>query len=134
MGNGALFSLSLALIQVSKYLPIVFSCFQKNRFYVVAQVIPNKVINVITVAESINIYHVEIFYIPNDLPANIFCFLRRLEDDLKMSFTEQFFIIQDVFKTCLQNAFQRNLQDVFAERLLQDVFRKTFCKQVMMTS
>ena len=134
MGNGALFSLSLALIQVSKYLPIVFSCFQKTRFYVVAQVIPNKVINVITVAESINIYHVEIFYIPNDLPANIFCFLRRLEDDLKMSFTEQFFIIQDVFKTCLQNAFQRNLQDVFAERLLQDVFRKTFCKQVMMTS
>ena len=134
MGNGALFSLSLALIQVSKYLPIVFSCFQKNRFYVVAQVIPNKVINVITVAESINIYHVEIFYIPSDLPANIFCFLRRLEDDLKMSFTEQFFIIQDVFKTCLQNAFQRNLQDVFAERLLQDVFRKTFCKQVMMTS
>ena len=134
MGNGALFSLSLALIQVSKYLPIVFSCFQKNRFYVVAQVIPNKVINVITVAESINIYHVEIFYIPDDLPANIFCFLRRLEDDLKMSFTEQFFIIQDVFKTCLQNAFQRNLQDVFAERLLQDVFRKTFCKQVMMTS
>ena len=134
MENGALFSLSLALIQVSKYLPIVFSCFQKTRFYVVAQVIPNKVINVITVAESINIYHVEIFYIPNDLPANIFCFLRRLEDDLKMSFTEQFFIIQDVFKTCLQNAFQRNLQDVFAERLLQDVFRKTFCKQVMMTS
>ena len=134
MGNGALFSLSLALIQVSKYLPIVFSCFQKNRFYVVAQVIPNKVINVITVAESINIYHVEIFYIPDDLPANIFCFLRRLEDDLKMSFTEQFFIIQDVFKTCLQNAFQRNLQDVFAERLLQDVFRKTFCKQDMMMS
>ena len=134
MENGALFSLSLVLIQVSKYLPIVFSCFQKTRFYVVAQVIPNKVINVITVAESINIYHVEIFYIPNDLPANIFCFLRRLEDDLKMSFTEQFFIIQDVFKTCLQNAFQRNLQDVFAERLLQDVFRKTFCKQVMMTS
>ena len=134
MENGALFSLSLALIQVSKYLPIVFSCFQKTRFYVVAQVIPNKVINVITVAESINIYHVEIFYIPNNLPANIFCFLRRLEDDLKMSFTEQFFIIQDVFKTCLQNAFQRNLQDVFAERLLQDVFRKTFCKQVMMTS
>ena len=134
MENGALFSLSLALIQVSKYLPIVFSCFQKTRFYVVAQVIPNKVINVITVAESINIYHVEIFYIPNDLPANIFCFLRRLEDDLKMSFTEQFFIIQDVFKTCLQSAFQRNLQDVFAERLLQDVFRKTFCKQVMMTS
>ena len=134
MGNGALFSLSLALIQVSKYLPIVFSCFQKTRFYVVAQVIPNKVINVITVAESINIYHVEIFYIPDDLPANIFCFLRRLEDDLKMSFTEQFFIIQDVFKTCLQNAFQRNLQDVFAERLLQDVFRKTFCKQDMMMS
>ena len=134
MENGALFSLSLVLIQVSKYLPIVFSCFQKTRFYVVAQVIPNKVINVITVAESINIYHLEIFYIPNDLPANIFCFLRRLEDDLKMSFTEQFFIIQDVFKTCLQNAFQRNLQDVFAERLLQDVFRKTFCKQVMMTS
>ena len=134
MENGALFSLSLVLIQVSKYLPIVFSCFQKTRFYVVAQVIPNKVINVITVAESINIYHVEIFYIPDDLPANIFCFLRRLEDDLKMSFTEQFFIIQDVFKTCLQNAFQRNLQDVFAERLLQDVFRKTFCKQVMMTS
>ena len=134
MENGALFSLSLVLIQVSKYLPIVFSCFQKTRFYVVAQVIPNKVINVITVAESINIYHVEIFYIPNDLPANIFCFLRRLEDDLKMSFTEQFFVIQDVFKTCLQNAFQRNLQDVFAERLLQDVFRKTFCKQVMMTS
>ena len=134
MENGALFSLSLVLIQVSKYLPIVFSCFQKTRFYVVAQVIPNKVINVITVAESINIYHVEIFYIPSDLPANIFCFLRRLEDDLKMSFTEQFFIIQDVFKTCLQNAFQRNLQDVFAERLLQDVFRKTFCKQVMMTS
>ena len=134
MENGALFSLSLVLIQVSKYLPIVFSCFQKTRFYVVAQVIPNKVINVITVAESINIYHVEIFYIPDDLPANIFCFLRRLEDDLKMSFTEQFFIIQDVFKTCLQNAFQRNLLDVFAERLLQDVFRKTFCKQVMMTS
>ena len=134
MENGALFSLSLVLIQVSKYLPIVFSCFQKTRFYVVAQVIPNKVINVITVAESINIYHVEIFYIPDDLPANIFCFLRRLEDDLKMSFTEQFFIIQDVFKTCLQNAFQRNLQDVFAERLLQDVFRKTFCKQDMMMS
>ena len=134
MENGALFSLSLVLIQVSKYLPIVFSCFQKTRFYVVAQVIPNKVINVITVAESINIYHVEIFYIPDDLPANIFCFLRRLEDDLKMSFTEEFFIFQDVFKTCLQDAFQRNLQDVFAERLLQDVFRKTFCKQDMMMS
>ena len=117
MENGALFSLSLVLIQVSKYLPIVFSCFQKTRFYVVAQVIPNKVINVITVAESINIYHVEIFYIPNDLPANIFCFLRRLEDDLRCLSRKNFSsfktfsrrvcktLSKEIFKTCLQNVF-----------------------------
>ena len=49
-------------------------------------------------------------------PANISCFLRRLQDLFKTSSRR----LQDIFKTCLQDVLQLCLQDVL--KSLQDVF------------
>ena len=71
-------------------------------------------------------------------PANISCFLRRLQDLFKTSSRR----LQDIFKTCLQDVLQLYLQDVFktswktnkcytedvlktSSRCLQYVFTKT---------
>ena len=56
-------------------------------------------------------------------------FSRRLEDVLKKSSVQLFFVFQDVFKTYLQDVFLKT-----SWRLLEDILKKTCYRYVMNTS